>query len=256
MSHAGDIVDRIAAAQELQQHNGDTVVFEALRIAALRDTFWAVRNQALLSLATSDDPEVKQTLLVACKDKHSSVRTTAFNALSRFPSRDVADVVWNAALSDSSYLVLASCLGVLAEIDSARGFDLAARCVEMESYRDIIRRATLGAFLTLKDPRSIPFALTYSVFSYPVDIRTQAVRLLGKVGRGNQDVRARLIQLVNDSAPSIRRTAVEGLAAFGDPAGKIVVEQRRSIEKDEAVRRAIEAALETLSGESAHHPPD
>ncbi|HCV43485.1 MAG TPA: hypothetical protein DGH68_08360, partial [Bacteroidetes bacterium] len=65
LSHAGDIVDRIVAARELRQFNGDSVVFEALEIAALRDRFWAVRNEALVALKSSENPCVKQTLLEA-----------------------------------------------------------------------------------------------------------------------------------------------------------------------------------------------
>jgi aminopeptidase N len=254
LNHAGDIVDRIAAAKELRQLNGDAMVVEALRAAALSDGFWAVRNEALVALEGSDNPLVKRTLLEASRDKHSSVRASAFGALSRFASPEVADAVWSAALTDSSYLVLTACIGALAEIDSVRGFDLAAQCVGMESYRDIVRRAALEAFLNLKDSRSIPFALTYSAIAYPPDIRRQSVRLLGEAGKTNLDASARLIELVDDGIPSIRKAAIESLVALRDPKAKDVIEQRRTAEKEETVRRAIEAALEALSGEVSGDP--
>jgi aminopeptidase N len=254
LSHAGDIVDRIAAAKQLQQNNNDTAVFEALRSAAQRDRFWAVRNQAVLSLVDSDDPRVKGTLLEVYGDRHSSVRTSAIAGLSRFSSPDVADAVWNAALSDSSYLVLSSCIEVLAEIDSARGFDLAARSLQMESYRNIIRRAAMHALLTLKDARAIPLVLTYTGISNPADIRRLAVQILGKVGRSDLDSRNRLVHLVNDSINSIRKAAIEGLASMGDVDAADILEQRKSIEQDEAVKKAIDEALDTLSTVDSSDP--
>jgi HEAT repeat protein len=244
----------MAAAKQLQHHNNDTAVFQALRSAALRDRFWAVRNQAVLSLATSDDLRVKGTLLEVYGDKHSSVRTSAITALSHFPSPEVADAVWNAALTDSSYLVLSSCIGVLAEIDSVRGFDLATRSVQMESYRNIIRRAAMHALLTLKDARAIPFVLTYTGISNPADIRRLAVQILGKVGRNDTESRNRLVHLVNDGNSSIRKTAIEGLALMGAIDAADILEQRKRIEQDEAVKKAIDEALDTLSAVDSSDP--
>jgi len=254
LSHAGDIVDRIAAAKELQQYNSDTAVVGAVRNAALGDRFWAVRSQAVLSLATSSDPRVKGTLLEVYGDKHSSVRAAAIAALSHFPSPEVADAVWNAALTDSSYLVLSSCIEVLAEIDSTRGFDLASRSVRMESYRNIIRRAAMHALITLKDVRAIPFVLTYTGISNPADIRRLAVQILGKVGRNDIESRNRLVFLVNDGINSIRKAAIEGLASIGNAEVAGILEQRKRIEQDEAVKKAIDEALDTLSTVDSSDP--
>jgi aminopeptidase N len=250
LNYAGDIVDRIAAARQLQQESNDNMVFEALRTAALNDRFWAVRNQAVLALATSEHPLVKETLLEACRDKHSSVRTSAIAALSRFHLPEVAEVVWNTAASDSSYLVLSSCIGVLAEIDSVRGFDLAARTVRMESYRNIVRRAALQAFVGLKNVRAIPFALTYSELGNPPDIRKQAVHILTEVGKYNLGARSRLLSLVNDGVVSIRKAAIEGLAAQRDTGARETLAQRRLIERDEAVKKVIDEALRAISSET------
>ena len=247
LKHASDIVDRIAAAKQLQQYDSDTIVVESLRKAALSDQFWAVRDQAVFSLSPSENPLVKKTLLEAYGDEHSSVRASAITALSHFPSPEVADMVWNAALADSSYLVLSSCMATLVDIDSARAFEMAARSVVKDSYRDIIRRAALRALRNLKNPRSIPLALTYSGISNPSDIRRQAVQILGEMGKDNPEVRARLIALVNDGSSTIRKAAVEGVAGWGDGQAKEILAQRQLVEKEETVKNAIELALESIS---------
>ena len=254
LGHAPDIADRITAARQLQKNNQDPAVFEVLTSAALNDHFWAVRQEALLALASSDDLRKKDALLQASRDVHSSVRATAVAELSHFHDEDVATAVWNAALSDSSYLVLSSCIGSLAKIDSARGFDLAARCVGMESYRDIVRRAALQAFVRLKDSRAIPFALTYTAISVPVDLRIRAVEILGAVGSNVPESKKRLMSLVDDPNSSIRIAAIEGLASQGDIGARPIIVKRRDVETDGSVRKAIERALETLSSATSDYP--
>jgi HEAT repeat protein len=244
LDRATDIVDRITAAKELQRYNDDSAVFVALRNAALHDRFWAVRNQAALSLASAGDVRVKQTLFEIYRDSHSSVRSTAIGALQRFEAKEVADFVLRAARTDSSYLVLSSSIRVLAEVDSLRGFDLAAECVHRESYRDMIRRSALNALRHLKDPRAIPIALSFSALGNPPDIRGQAIRLLGELGKDSSTVRTRLFALINDGAGPIRRAAIESLADWGDEESRGAIARRKILEQDDSVLKSIERALD------------
>ena len=254
LGHASDVADRITAARELQANNKTPAVFDALTSSGLHDHFWAVRQEALLALATSDDLRKKDVFLQASRDVHSSVRATAVAELSHFHDEDVATAVWNEALTDSSYLVLSSCIGSLVKIDSVRGFDLAARCVGLESYRDIVRRAALQAFVRLKDPRAIPFALTYTAISVPVDLRIRAVEILSAAGTGNPESEKRLMDLVDDASSSVRSAAIEGLASRGDAGARSIITKRQHVETDGAVKKAIEKALETLSSATSDPP--
>ncbi len=250
LGHAPDIVDRIDAAKRLKDNNGDMVTCAALCNAALHDGFWAVRDQALLSLISSDNPEVKKTLIAASKDVHSSVRASAISGLSHFPTRDVADLVMQSAATDSSLLVLCSCMRTLVIVDSTRAFDLAARYVGMQSYRNIVRRTALDVMLDANDTRAIPYALTYSAQDIPNDIRKRSVQLLGDLGRNSPDARARLVVLVSDGVPSVRKAAIDGLASWRDPKTRDVLEQRKLVENDEEVKKAIDQALAAIANGS------
>lgn len=247
LGHAPDIVERIDVAKRLKDNNGDTVICAALRNAALHDKFWAVRNQALLSLTSSDNPEVKKTLIAASKDVHSSVRATAISGLSHFTTRDVADLVLQVATNDSSLLVLCSCMRTFAAVDSTGAFDLAARYVGMQSYRNIVRRTALDVMLDENDVRAIPYALTYSAGDNPNDIRRRSVRLLGDLGRNSPEASARLVALVSDGVASVRKAAIEGLALWRDPKTRDVLEQRKLVENDEEVKKAIDQALAAIA---------
>jgi len=247
LSHAADLADRIAAARFLAKSSDDAPVFGALTDAALHDPFWAVRDQACLSLASSRGPATKDVLMQVARDPHSSVRRTAIVGLARFQGKEVSDAVRNAALRDSSYLVLSACISSLVKIDSLRGFDLAARCVGVESYRDIVRRAALQAFMDLRDSRAISFALPCTAPGYPADIRRRAVDVLGEVGRNSREVEGRLVDLVDDVNSTVRKAAIEALADYGDARARTSIARRQRVENDNAVKVAIERALESLS---------
>lgn len=246
LSHASDVTDRIEAARALRFHNSEANVFSALREAALRDKFWAVRDQAVLALAASDDRLTKQTLFTAARDKHSSVRSSAIDALSRFTTPDVAAFVMNAAC-DSSLLVISACMRTLTEIDTLQAFDLASKYVELDSYRDILRRAAFDVFLAMHDPRAIPFALKYSAVGNREDIRRQAVRLLGRIGKNDHEVKGRLLVLAADSVNTIRRAAIESIAMWKSAEAREAIRLRRGKESDEMVRTAIDRALDSLA---------
>ena len=254
LQHAHDITDRIDAARRLQPDNNDSVVFSSLREAALHDSFWAVRNEALLSVSSSDNSDLKRVLFKASRDVHSSVRASAIAALSRFSTADVGDSIVHAASRDSSLLVLCAGIRTLATIDSTRGFDLAARYVGMKSYRNMVRRTALDVMMDCRDSRSIPFALTYSAIDNPEDIRKLSVRILGGFSNASRAAKSRLVALVNDGVVSIRKAAVEGLALSGDREVAADLQRRKLIEKDDVIRRAIDQALEAIAGGSNPGP--
>jgi HEAT repeat protein len=87
----------------------------------------------------------------------------------------------------------------------------------------------------------------YSDIANPPDIRKQAVQILSEVGKHNPEARSRLMRLVNDGVVSIRKAAIEGLASMGNADAAGILEQRKRIEQDEAVKKAIDEALDTLS---------
>jgi aminopeptidase N len=249
LANAPDVVDRLTAARTLLRDNNDPAVFDALRLAALRDRFWAVRYRALLSLATSEDARTEKIVISCLADSHSTVRSSAVDVLARFRTQSNADLIWRMALTDSSYLVLSSCLGALMEIDSVRGFDLAAITIDMESYRNIIRRSALRTMLMGANIRSVPYALKYSARGNPVDIRQESVRLLGSVADRSPDARRALHLFLADATPAVRRTAVESMAQLRDPEALEALKERLQVEVDPDVLAAIARTLDVGPGE-------
>ncbi len=250
--HAEDVTDRIAAAKALRTYTDDDTVFTALRRCALNDVFWGVRREATISLGVMKTAGVKETLFELYKDKNSQVRNAAVVALESFKAPDVARFVESAAQNDSSYLVVGSCIGAMEKVDSTRAFEFARRFVDQDSYRDIIRRASLGVFRRSHLPQTIPYAIKYGGIGSSPDIRSQALGILSEVGKEDSTARRFVVRSTQDGIASIRTKAIEVLQQWGGEDAKNIISSRKQVEKDPAVLKTIESALDSLSSK----PPE
>ncbi|HET6272812.1 MAG TPA: M1 family aminopeptidase [Bacteroidota bacterium] len=247
LAHAKDVADRITAARDLRSPKNNPGVFEGLRYSAQQDPFWAVRQEATISLGVMTGENVRSALIDLVRDVNSRVRQAAVVALERFPSPEVKVLLDSVARCDSSYLVVGSCVTAMKEVDSVYAFDMAARYVAMESYRNIVRRAALGVLRELDDPRALPITLKYARPGQSADIRRLAVAIVGNLGRRDQEARSMMAALVDDWDPSVRRAAVAKLSEWGGDEAREIIRKRKWVEEETSVVRAIDEALEHLS---------
>jgi len=249
LRQADEVNDRVEAAQELRRFGRDEGVFDALARAAMTDRFWGVRREATVSLGVLKDDRLKDTLFAIYSDPDARVRHAAVAALQQMEGPEVGKFLERAAETDSSYLVVGSCIRGLANVDSTRAMEMALRFVEGESYRDILRRACLSVMRQTRDPRALSCGIKYADAGFPVDIRADAVKII--VGLGKEDLAARtlLMKLVADPASSVRVEAARGLGGWGGDECNAVLEQRKLVEPDQEVLKVIDEAL-THVGES------
>lgn len=117
LSHARGYLQKVQAIEGLKSKSGDLLVSSAFR-NNLTDPFWATRLAALEGLRRYRGAEgnvVRKDLQqVALNEKHGAVRSTAINVLSSFANEDFVKV-YEAALTDSSYLVTAAAIEALAK---------------------------------------------------------------------------------------------------------------------------------------------
>ncbi|MER3522486.1 MAG: hypothetical protein C4326_00070 [Ignavibacteria bacterium] len=241
--HAEDIVDRMTAAKALRAFPEDTVVYEALKRAAMDDGFWAVRREATIYLGTMKHDGVKDAMLRIARDAKSSVRTAAVVALERFPSPEVGTFLQSILTTDSSYLVRASCLEALKKVDSVAAVRLALQYADSASHRDVLQRAALQVLRHVKRPEALPIALRYVQPGVPTDIRALALGILSEVGESDSLSRSMILKLTGDFSPSIRKSAVRALAVMGGEDAHTVLLQRKEAESDPDVKEEIESAL-------------
>lgn len=247
LTHAKDVADRINAARDLRSAKNNPEVFEGLRYSAQQDPFWAVRQEATISLGVMTGEDVRSALFDLVRDVSSRVRQAAVVGLERFPSPEVKVLLDSVARCDSSYLVVGSCVTAMKEVDSVYAFDMAARYVAMESYRDIVRRAALGVLRESDDPRALPIGLKYTRPGHSSDIRRLGVAIIGNLGRQDQEAKSVMATLVDDWDPSVRRAAVAKLSEWGGDEAREIIQKRKWVEEETSVRRAIDEALELLA---------
>lgn len=243
LGHAQDVVHRITAAKQLRDFPDEADVFETLRQSALEDPFWAVRQEAVVSLSVMNMDEVPDLLFRLYSDKSSRVRNAVVTALERCSGEQVANFLLQAAETDSSYLVVASCIRSMYAVDSARAFDFAARYVIMESYRDIVRRSALDVMRKLRDPGAVPYAMKYAQPGNSPDIRSRATIVLGETGKDDSAARGLMKRLARDRSVAIRKTAVEAMGLWQDDEGRNFLKGQEGVEEDPSVLAAIREAL-------------
>ena len=245
---ATDAPDRLEALENLELYSGDQEVFQAAKWSALNDQFWAVQVAATRLLGTLEAEGKKAMLFEIYQDRDARVREAAITELGKFKGPDVASFIESAALSDSSYVVLATCLRTMPAIDSARAFDLASRFVDMSSYRDMVRRASLNTFRALRCPLAIPLVKEYLGPDYDPFTRTTALGVLREVGKMDTGTRQLIQDLIADPNASVRASAVRTLGHWGGTEFNELLKSRLSLEKSEEVLRIINEVIGTESG--------
>jgi aminopeptidase N len=140
-----DAIGRIRAAAELAGLADNPTVLQALRQAAEKDAFWAVRRAALQATADFEDPGREVFLKRMTKDDHSRVRAAAVRSLGRMKNSRLAAFFEDIFLKDSSYVVQGEALAAIGECGGVHRIPFLKRAAAMASPRDILRRSAEAA---------------------------------------------------------------------------------------------------------------
>ena len=101
---------------------------------AFDDKFWALREFAIANfeIRSERDEELHETLKqIALNDEKSHVRDEAYVLLSKLRTDGRLEVFEN-GLSDSSYMVMSTCLDAIHEIDEKKGYEAALKLKDVE----------------------------------------------------------------------------------------------------------------------------
>jgi len=247
LKHDDDVVGRIQAIRAIKDSTHDDAVFAALKDVLMNDTFSGVRKEAADALSKFKGEKVTEALIKAYQtDKSARVRASAIRGLSDVRSEKVAELLKTAIKTDSSYAVVTASLLAIPDVDSAGAFDVLASAMTVDSFNDVIRSAALMGLKELRDPRALKYAIEYSKFDKPQNLRVAAVTLLSSLGSNNPDVIDHLIMLLKDSNTFIRRTAVRMLGESGNPKALEPLKELQKTEQSTLVKSALKRAIEEL----------
>jgi len=137
-----NVIGRMEAAAALRSRSrNDPKVSAALRTAATRDPFWAVRREALTA------GEVELLKSTAATDPVPAVRVSAIAALADSRDGSLAPYFEQRFEAEDSYLVQAECLRALGKCKGTLAF--LRRAEGMPSPRNVIRNAARSAIEVL-----------------------------------------------------------------------------------------------------------
>lgn len=251
LAHATDVADRITAARALPDAGTDSLARNALVRAAETDPFWGVRESALTALGEFSDESLEGVYLRATRDPKSFVRHTAVARLGAFRGNIIAARLDSIARNDSSYLVESTALRELTHIDTARAFAAARDLLLHDSYRDILRIASLSAIGVTRDSRGIALALPYADRRYDADVRRQAVSILGERGKDSASARLKMKVLLTDPDPDVRAAAVGAVIEWKDPEFEALLRSLEPQETSPLIIGMLKKALHPGAAESS-----
>lgn len=247
LAHDPHVVPRVQAAEGLKKCAPDGDALAALIAAATGDSFWAVREAAVKSLASFGGESARETLWkLARHDDKSAVRRAAVTALEDFPHEQTAAVLREAIADDPSYFVVADALRTLVEVqgDAARADLLAA--IERTSHREVILTAACDGLAELGADEARPLLLELLEVQGAPQRRVAAFKALAKVGRGDPTVTEALARQLNNTRDYVSRAAAVALGETGDRAAIETLLARRPRALHPRTVAAIDAAVSKL----------
>jgi aminopeptidase N len=145
-----DAMGRMWAASELKPHTADRRVIEALRRRAREDSFWAVRREALESLAAVKDPAQVAFLMERSLDPKSDVRAAALRILGDRKDRSLAGFFAERFRAEASYVAQAEALRSIGKCGDASSLPLLREAARMKSPRNMLAGAAGQALKSIQ----------------------------------------------------------------------------------------------------------
>jgi aminopeptidase N len=242
-----DVVGRIEALRALKDSTHDDEVLTGLLDVLATDSFSGVRREAAQALSLFPGERVTEGLIRAYRrDKSARVRVAIIRSLSTSKGENVAELLKSALYNDSSYAVVSASLTALPSVDSAEAFDLITSALKTDSFNDVIRHSALVSLKELRDPRALQYAIEYSKFDKPQNLRIAAVGLLSGIGSTNRDIFEHLISLLKDSNTFIRRTAVRLLGKSQNPKALEPLRELQKSEQSALIKSALKRAIDEV----------
>jgi aminopeptidase N len=245
LAHGEPASARAFAARQVAALAADSAI-PLLAAAVARDPFWGVRVQAANGLGWIGGDRTLTPLRRAAKDADPRVREAALLAMARSPSAE-GDLL-AAARSELSEMAAGAALRALGALRSPRAFDTLARALARESHADRVRTAALAGLGVLGDKRGVPLALEQAAEGRAAALRLAAIGALRDLGRGQRVVTSRLVRLLEDRDPRVRKGAAEALGVLGDPRGRSPLRETLGMEPIASVRREMAKAVDRIEG--------
>jgi aminopeptidase N len=215
------MMSRLWAVQQLgdKLRTDQSCCVPALNNILQRDSFYAVRIQAAVSLGAGKSERAKQALLRAMSQPDSRVRAAAVSATDNFlGDRALIDTLIKALHDDPSYAVQAAAAVQLGRSGDASAFN-ALRSESESELQEIVAMGILDALAESKNPQAAEILLRHAKPGTPERVREHALADLPKLKGALQRFDARALassvgDALNDRYLPVHEVAVHLVDVF------------------------------------------
>ena len=250
LENGSTIFIRIRAVKKLTDHRNKTVR-EALLKTAQNDPYLRVRLEAIAVLGKERDDQTKNALLSLLKDNEPKVRGKVVNALRGFyKDNEVINTMIDIIKNDSSNSVASSAVRTLAQLKPVKVYAVLKSGLKRKSWRHQMQSSILNTLVDLKEPRAFSDLEKFAKDPYHRDLRTTAIRGLGRLAGETKQHQSHALNLLLDylksSSPSIRSAAVSGLQSLGHQDAISQLQWIESNDGKENIRNAAKRAISEI----------
>ncbi len=226
---------------------GSPSALQALRQALLQEKFWGVQVEIARSLGHAGTSAALDALLEGLrKIEHPKVRRAVYEALGSFSSPRVLSEVRARFGSEKSYFAEAEGLRTLGRMKEPSLIGLIKEYLKKESWNDLFRCAALDAIGSLQLAESFSTLREHSRYGYHPNVRMTAIRRLGMIGRGREDVQNHLVGLLDDPYLLVQLAVVRTLGTFADERVTDALMKYTTGDLDGRLKRAAEEAVRKI----------
>ncbi|MEM7165034.1 MAG: M1 family aminopeptidase [Planctomycetota bacterium] len=246
-----DVLGRVFAAEELGRKlrvTGDRTSGEALVAALQREQFWGVRNEIAKALGKGGGEDSARALeRLLSSDSDSRVRATAADSLGALRLQSAAPALATAFRGDPNDWVRKAALGGHYKVDGKATVPLALEGLGIASHRGRVRKQAMDVLEDEEHTDAIDRILELAKPGAPRAARTHALEVVGRMGKGNDKVRAALLAQIDDPHNWTRQFVFQALGHIGGADVKAALEQRRESVKRDYLKKALEEAIERIN---------
>ena len=257
-----DPVSRIYAAEALAKKGGLEVV-KALAAALQNDSCWGVRAEVAKQLSEVKLDQSFDALVVGLQDKEALVRRAVVQALAQIKTQESYKALKPLVeKGDASYYVEAAAANAIAGIGAAHLDEKPKQekvlkllhwvLKEKAGWNEVVRTGAIAGLSQLKtSPEALDLILEYTASGVPQALRLAAIRALGGISTGQNNVNLERIleQLSKLSKETFFLTQVSVAIALGQmetPKAIAILQSLADQTPDGRVRRIAEEAVERV----------
>jgi len=226
---------------------GSPSALQALRQALIKEKFWGVQVEIARTLGNMRSTGALDALLDAFRQiKHPKVRRALYETFGNYPSSRVVTEVRARFGKEESYFAEAEGLRTLGRMKDPALLGLFKEYLKKDSWNDIFRCAAADAIGALQVGESYSLLKEYSRYGHHPNLRMTAIRRLGMLGGGREDVQNHLVELLSDPYLLVQLAVVRTLGSFADERVTDALMKYTTGDLDGRLKRAAEEAVRKI----------